>query len=85
MLLEDQRDSGKAVGKLAGAYERRAARRGDRAKETGDHLGPRPKAGGRRIPGKRVVGAEDLGGGVGIGRATDVEQQAGVVRLRRGL
>jgi len=29
--------------------------------------------------------AEDLGGDVAIGRAADVEQQAGVVRLRRGL
>ena len=85
MFLEDRGDPGKAVGKLAGAHERRAARRRDRAQEAGDHLGPRPEAGGSRVPRQRVVGAEDLGGDVGIGRAADVEQQARVVRLRRRL
>ena len=85
MFLEDQRDPGQPVRELAGAHERRAVRRSDRAKEAGHHLRPRPEPGRSRVPRQRVVGAEDLGGDVGIGRAADVEQQAGVVRLRRRL
>ena len=85
MFLEDQRDPGKAKGELAGAYERRAAGRGDRAYEAGRHLGPRPEPCGSRVARQRVVGAEDLGSDIGVGRTADVEQQARVVGLRRRL
>jgi hypothetical protein len=85
MFLEHERDPRKAVGKLAGAHERRVPGRGDRAQETGDHLGPRPEPDRGRVRRQSVICAEEPGGDVGVGRAADVEQQARVIRLGRGL
>ena len=73
----------KPVGKLAGTHERRATRWGHCPQESGHHLGPRPEPDRSRICRQRVVSAEDLCRDVRVRRASDVEQQTRVVRLRR--
>jgi hypothetical protein len=85
MFFEHERDPRKAEGKLTRAHEWRVSWRGDRAQEAGDHLSPRPESDRGRVRRQSVIGAEELGGDVGVGRAADVEQQARVVRLRRRL
>jgi hypothetical protein len=85
VFLEQSGEPRQTVRELAGAHKRRAARRGDRPEESGDHLGPRPEPDRSRVARQRVVATEDLGGDVGVGRAADVEEQARVVGLRRRL
>jgi hypothetical protein len=68
---------------LQGPHRRRAARVGQRPQDPGRHLGPRPEPGGQGVPGQGVVVAEGAGGHLRVGGAADVEQQAGVVGLRR--
>jgi hypothetical protein len=74
---------GKPARDLRGAHRRRGARRRQGAHDPRDHLRPRSEHDRGEIRDQRSVIAKDLSGDFGIRRATDIEQKAGVVRLRR--
>ncbi len=79
--------SSKGPRELAGDLQR--ARRqcpvlaGQRAQDAGHRLRPRAEHHRGEVPQERAV-VEEVGGDLGVGGAPDVEEQAAVVRLRRG-
>jgi hypothetical protein len=70
---------------LGCASRGRAARRRERAHDPGHHVQPRPEHDGCPVDMERIVGTERLGGELRVRRASDVEEEARVVRLRRRL
>ena len=69
----------------SGAYRLRATRRGQGAHDPCHRLCSGPESRRSRVCRQRILTTEELGGGLGARGAAHMEQQARVVRLRRGL